>query len=253
MAPNASASKAPAGLTRSSWERLAHAFEGEVCDILAVDRRQVIGRAIGGLRRNFSRASLLDVGCGIGTFIRTYGPRFRSVTGADFSLNMLRYAKRRCRGLSHVRWMQADLSRIDHDTMPTGDLTVCFNVVTSPNARIRTAMLRSLAKLTNPEGTALLVVPSLESTRFVHRAMRRSRLAEASTRRLLARGILMCDGVAQKYFTKQEILASMRSAGFRACQAKRVWIPWSEEGVEDDHPQLKGKGLPWDWLVVGHR
>lgn len=253
VTPNAPLLTKPVGLTRSSWERLAHAFEGEVCDIVAADCRKVIGQAVNGLRRDFSQATLLDLGCGIGTFIRTYGHRFQSVYGADFSLNMLRYAKRRCHGSANVRWMQADLSRIDHATMPTGDLTVCFNVVTSPNTRIRNAMLRSLAKLTNLGGAALLVVPSLESTLFVHRTIQNGRLTGPTKRTLLARGILMCDGVTQKYFSKQEILDSMRTAGFRRCTARRVWIPWSEEGLEDGHPRLNGKRLPWDWLVVGHR
>lgn len=253
MAPDAAAPLKPCGLTRGSWERLAHAFEGEVCDIVAADSRNVIERVIEGLRRDFSRSVLLDLGCGIGTFIQTHGRRFQSVYGADFSLNMLRYARRRCRGVSNVRWLQADLSRIDHGTMPTGDLTVCLNVVTSPSKRIRNKMLRSLWKLTNPEGTTLLVVPSLESTLFVHRTIKTGQLTGATKRKLLSRGILMCDGVAQKYFSKPEILEAIQQAGFRNCTARRVWIPWSEEGFEDGHPRLKEKALPWDWLVVGHR
>ncbi|MFM8552045.1 MAG: class I SAM-dependent methyltransferase [Nitrospiraceae bacterium] len=253
MAPNLSSSPAPSSLTQRSWERLAHAFEGEVCDIVAADRRGVIEWTIEGLRRDFSQSVLLDVGCGIGTFIRTYGPRFRSVYGSDFSRNMLTYAQRRCRGIRNVRWLQADLSRIDHATMPTGDLTVCLNVVTSPSKRIRTTMLQSLWKLTNPRGVALLVVPSLESTLFVHRTIKDGRLTGATKRTLLSRGVLMCDGVTQKYFSKPEILDSMRQAGFRKCIARRVWIPWSEEGLEEDHPRLNGKALPWDWLVLGHK
>lgn len=152
-----------------------------------------------------------------------------------------------------MRWMQADLSQIDHATMPTGDVTVCLNVVTSPSKRIRSKMLRSLWKLTNAGGTTLLVVPSLESTLFVHRTIKRDQLTGASKRKLLSQGILMCDGVVQKYFSKQEALDSMRKAGFRKCTARRVWIPWSEEGLEDDHPRLNGKALPWDWLVLGHK
>lgn len=253
MAPNPSLLTKPASLTRHSWERLAHAFAGEVCDIVAADRRNVIERTIAGLSRDFSRSTLLDLGCGIGTFIQTHGHRFRFVYGADFSLNMLRYAKRRCHGVPNVRWMQADLSRIDHATMPTGDVTVCLNVVTSPSKRIRSKMLRSLWKLTNAAGTTLLVVPSLESTLFVHRTIKRDQLTGASKRKLLSQGILMCDGVAQKYFSKREVLDSMRQAGFRKCTACRVWIPWSEEGLEDGHPRLNGKALPWDWLVVGHK
>ena len=253
LAPNSSLLTKPAGLTRSSWERLAHAFEGEVCDIVAADCRKVIGGAIKGLRRDFSQATLLDLGCGIGTFIQTHGRRFRSVYGSDFSLNMLRYAKRRCQDVPNVRWMQADLSQIDHATMPTGDVTVCLNVVTSPSKRIRNKMLRSLWKLTNAGGTTLLVVPSLESTLFVHRTIKRDQLTGASKRKLLSQGILMCDGVVQKYFSKREALDSMRKAGFRKCTARRVWIPWSEEGLEDDHPRLNGKALPWDWLVLGHK
>lgn len=253
MAPNPSAATIPDVLTQHSWEHLAHAFEGEVCDIVAADRRNVIGRTIMGLSRDCSRSTLLDLGCGIGTFIRTYGHRFQSVYGADFSSNMLRYAKRRCNGAANVRWLQADLNRIDHATMPTGDVTVCLNVVTAPRKRIREKMLKSLWTLTNPGGTVLLVVPSLESTRFVHRTIKDGRLTEPTKRTLRARGLLMCDGVTQKYFSKQEILDSVRKAGFRRCTARRVWIPWSEEGLEDDHPGLNGKRLPWDWLVVGHR
>ena len=80
------------------WDQLADAYAREVCDIFMRDRRGVITRWLASTGQFRGRRTVLDLGCGIGSFYRKYGRRFGTKTGSDHSSRMLHYARSRCRG-----------------------------------------------------------------------------------------------------------------------------------------------------------
>ena len=102
------------------WDRLAAAYESEVCDIFVRDRRKVIAgwlKARGLLRGG---KTALDLGCGIGSFFKRHGRHFGEKTGTDHSRRMLRIAARRCRAVPDCHWQQADAQKLPPTREPAG-------------------------------------------------------------------------------------------------------------------------------------
>ena len=82
------------------WDRLAAAYENEVCDIFVRDRKKVIAQWLRARSLLRGPKTLLDIGCGIGSFIKQYGRHFGQKIGTDHSRRMLQIAARRCHKLA---------------------------------------------------------------------------------------------------------------------------------------------------------
>ena len=265
------------GMTRRHWDRLARRFEDEVCDILEADRTGVLRRLVGRAWIPEQGAVLVDLGCGIGTFVRTYGPAFERVIAVDWSAAMVRRARVRCAELGGVRWMVGDLAGAAKRIGPVGDVVTCLNVITAPDATVRERLWAALAAATRPGGSVLVVVPSFESARSVQqvkaelRARRAARRAASgavrhahgadgrdgvatsvrrSAVRLPADGVLDNGGDPQKYFRRAELIAALRMHGFADPVIRRVPYAWSDEGVRV--PASEGR-RPWDWACLARR
>lgn len=271
------------GMTRSHWDRLARRFEHEVCDILEADRTGVLRRLVGRARIPERGAVLVDLGCGIGTFVRVYGPAFERVIAVDWSAAMVRRARLRCAKLPSVRWMVGDLAGAARRIGPVGDVVTCLNVITAPDAAARERLWSALAAATRRGGSVLVVVPSFESARCVERvkaelrarrAERRAasrgegggggnrvaRGAEARTgatrsargegARLPADGVLDNGGDPQKYFGRAELIAALHGHGFAEPVIRRVPYAWSDEGM---HVRADERRRPWDWACLARR
>ncbi len=85
-------------MSRKTWNRLADDFEVAVCDVTRSSGKQLaeLVRRAGPSRGK----TLIDAGCGIGSFVKRFGRRFGSVIAFDFAAKMVaraRSAVRRCR------------------------------------------------------------------------------------------------------------------------------------------------------------
>lgn len=58
-------------------------------------------------------ATVLDLGCGTGNHARVLATRGHRVTGIDSSAGMVRVARRKARGVPHLRFVRADMRRFD--------------------------------------------------------------------------------------------------------------------------------------------
>jgi SAM-dependent methyltransferase len=227
------------------WDRLAPAYAAEVCDIFTRDRRHVIAGWLEetGLLRG--RQTLLDVGCGIGSFIWKYGRHFGAKTGTDHSRRMLAIAAARCRRLGPCTWLRADVQDLPDGLHGRGDLVVCSNVLTFVSAAACVRALRQVARCAKPGGRLLLILPALESHDLV------VRLETGRTPR--HRGpaaVVRRDDRMQRFYTREGASKLARSAGLRAVRVRKVGYPWIDEGISHPPP---GRELPWDWLVTARR
>ena len=102
---------------------------------------------------------------------------------------------------------------------PVGDLTVCLNVITSLDAKLRRRQWASLAGLSRPGGYVLVVVPALESALHVQRFADESNKIHGSD---FERGLVYRGADRQKHYTREELrdivsrestCASSRSSG----------------------------------------
>ncbi|MDI1319454.1 MAG: class I SAM-dependent methyltransferase [bacterium] len=227
------------------WDRLAAAYAAEVCDIFSRDRQNVIGRWLKsrGLLRH--RRTVLDAGCGIGSFFRKYGRSFGQKTGTDHSRRMLQIAAARCRGLPDLTWQQADVQKLPPALRDSADLVVCSNVITFVSAAACRRALRETRRGAKPGGWLLFILPALES----HDAIIALETGRPAPRRG-ATAIVRRDDRMQRFYTRTGARELANRAGLRAVSVQKVWYPWSDEGITR---APRGHEPPWDWLLTARR
>lgn len=225
------------------WDRLATAYAAEVCDIFTHDRRNVIGRWLRARGLLRGRRCVLDAGCGIGSFFRKYGRHFGRKTGTDHSRRMLRIAAARCRGLKDVSWQQADVAALPPALRASADLVVCSNVITFVAAARCRRVLRATVRGAKPGAWLLFILPALES----HDAVVALETGRPARRRRGVTAVVRRDDRMQRFFTRAGARKLAAQAGLRRVQVRKVWYPWSDEGIT---PAPRGREPPWDWLLT---
>ena len=237
-------------MNREKWNRLANRFEDEVCDIAATDRNHVLQRLMSKVRPSQRRSVLVDLGCGIGTFIRQFGSLFKEVVGVDVAPRMVARTKDCCSRLPQLRWLCMDIQRVPRVVGSCADLTACLNVITSSVATRRDAQWASVTAITKPGGFALIVVPSIESAHLVANLKDNGRKARHQSAEL-NRGLVRCGNDLQKYYSRSELRTTMAHHGLMVDTIRRVFYPWTEEGV----PRQRAPATlyPWDWACLARR
>ncbi len=225
------------------WDRLAPVYNDEVCDIFVRDRRQVITRWLHRRGLLHSHRTVLDIGCGIGSFFKQHGRHFGDKIGVDHSHRMLRIAAIRCRRLKNCAWVQADVQALPATLRGCGDLVVCSNVLTFVSAAASLRALRQVASCARPGGWVMLILPSLES----HDAVVTLEAGRPVPRRRET-AIVRRDDRRQRFYTRNGAIHLATRAGLQSVQARKVWYPWIDEGIRR---APRDRELPWDWLVTG--
>ena len=226
-------------MSQQAWNLLARDFEGSVCDITATSGEllaELVARAQPSRRR-----TLVDAGCGIGTFVERFGGQFGKVVAFDFASAMVKRARRRCRDLTHATWKSMPLEKAGERIGPVAHLAVCLNVITSPDTDLRKRQWESLAQLVRPGGSLLVVVPSLESARYT--ATVDAALEDAAEQDLIRR-----TDTLQKHYSRGELRRQVTRQGFGVLSLRRIHYPWTEEGLE--HFATK---KPWDWVCLAEK
>jgi len=230
-------------LSHKSWDHLADNFEVAVCDVTRSSGRQLaefVRRAAPSRQK-----TLVDAGCGIGSFVKRFGRRFGTVIAFDFAAKMVARARKRCPAAIDARWMTLGLEDAAAKIGAVGDFVACLNVITSTNADLRSRQWESLAGLVRPGGYALVVVPSLES------ALRVAKFADSENRihdSDFDSGIVYRGEYQQKHYSRDELRDTTRSVGLRPVSLKRIHYPWSDDGVDDP-----GLAPPWSWVVLARK
>ena len=235
-------------VSRNEWDKLADDFEAEVCDITRETKDDRIARLFRSLTFDPQKSVLVDLGCGLGTFLGRYGRHFRECFGVEHAPRIIARARKRYADRDIV-WMTSSLPPAARRIGPRADLTVCMNVITMPQSRIRESMWASIASVTKKEGHALIVVPSIESDRMVERVAYGTSLKEAKA--AAPDGLVDRGGSRQKHFARDELGAILTQHGFRMMRIQRVFYPWQKEGLRK--PRSAGSRMPWDWLVLAER
>lgn len=102
--------------------------------------------------------SLLDYGCGDGTFIALAHDLFRETAGTDADLDQLRECRRRLNGMNGVQFASLDELR---EPSRTGyyDAVMCMEVLEHCPGDIQPQVLADLARLVRPDGVVVISVP----------------------------------------------------------------------------------------------
>ena len=230
-------------MTRKIWNRLAKDFEVAVCDVTRSS-----GEQLAELVRRIEPSqemTLVDAGCGIGSFTKRFGRRFGRVLAFDFAAKMVARAKKQCATVPDVSWSTMGLEDAAAKLGPVGDLVACLNVITSTDADLRRRQWQSLAGLAQPGGHVLVVVPALESAlRVVKYADAENRIHESD----FDAGSVFRGNYQQKHYSRDGLRETTGSVGLRIISLKRIHYPWSDDGVDDP-----GRTPPWSWVALARK
>jgi len=236
-------------LNRAEWNQLADDFEELVCDVALDETSDQLRRYVDAARPSKEKSVLVDLGCGIGSFIQKFGGRFREIVGVEFAARTIARAKERCAAIDGIEWHTMDVARAAKRIGQRADLTVCMNVITAPRKATRDAQWAGVATVTKPSGFALIVVPSIESEEMIQARIRRGASGIKSTQ--TADGLVEFDGSAQKYYRRDELMSVVRDNGFDVKRIGQLRAPWAREGMTN--PRRPGIQNPWDWIVLARR
>lgn len=229
-------------MKRADWDRLADEFESETCDITREESADVTGRFVALAPVPRRGAVLVDLGCGVGTFIHRFGPTFARIHGVEFAPRIIARAKTRCAALP-AQWHTIDVARAGRALGPIAHLAVCMNVITQATEAKRAQLWASVAGVTRRGGHALVVVPSMESERMVVDAGGEGRWRNG--------GLVNRDGVWQKHYEREELDAIFLANGFAPPHVERAHYPWSVEGMRETRKRRANR--PWDWIALARR
>jgi 2-polyprenyl-3-methyl-5-hydroxy-6-metoxy-1,4-benzoquinol methylase len=142
-------------------------------------------------RRRFARArdlvtpyaggTLLDYGCGDGTFIALVHELFAEATGTDIDDAQVAGCTERLGSLTHVRFVPLDrfANATDRDRY---DAIVCMEVLEHCPSDVQPRIIRDLARLSRPGGVVIISVPiEIGLTLVVKQAVRAAAAASGLT------------------------------------------------------------------------
>ncbi len=242
---------------KSHWNRIAPDYNDEIFDVFHSDKKKKLPKYFkkhAGLAK-----TAIDFGCGNGKSFPYMTPLFKHILGLDISRGLLKQARQR--GYSNVDLKQADLTKKNLSLTPV-DFAFCCNVIMFPVIKKNFAMLSNIHRALKPGGTALIVLPSLDSVFFSSWRLidlyRREGVKPADisasefhyfkgTKRDILQGIIHIDGIPTKHYTDSEIQVIFREAGFTITRIEKLEYDWHTE--LSSPPEWLQDPYPWDWLV----
>lgn len=243
---------------KSHWNKIAPTYNDEIFDVYASDRNKRLPYYI--KKYSDRTKTVLDVGCGNGKSFQHLAPQFKQVIGIDISRGLLSQA--RARGYPNIILKQADVTR-KLLRLPTVDVAFCCNVIMFADLRKNHQAFQNVNRALISGGTALFVVPSLDSALFSSWRLidlyRREGVRPAEipahefhyfkgTKRDLIQGIVHIDGVPTKHYSESELRVILPEAGFTITTLTRIEYEWDTELASA--PGWLKAPYPWDWLVV---
>ena len=239
------------------WNKIGGKYEGEIFDVFKSDKNKVLTSYFRKHAKDTHHA--VDFGCGVGKAFSYLSPAFEEVLALDISDECLSIA--RSKPYANISFKQADLSR-SSVRLPVVDFVFCCNVIMLPEVEKNRLMFRNIAKALRPGGSALIVVPSLESIMFSSwrlinwykkEGVKPEQIPESelkyfsAPKRSIIEGIIHIDGVPTKHYSDPELRVLMDEAGLAITALERLEYDWNTEFPFP--PSWMKAPYPWDWLV----
>ncbi len=242
------------------WDRMAKDFSEQVLEISDVDLDKVIpktAKRLGGKRKH-----AVDFGCGAGALTRVVAPYFVSTLGVDFSKDLLERAVALTQS-ANISFQFADLCTQRGKRFPC-DVAFCANVLINDDSVIRERIARTVIRNVASGGSAVFIVPSLESAIRFYQVVFSSQVKSGFSKSealseindwvrgdivSLPEGIIRVGGTKTKHFMGDELIELLLASGLTDVTLERVSYPWRE--LLEDEPRGLKTSLPWDWMAVG--
>lgn len=241
------------------WNKIGSGYDDSIFDVFSSDRNKRLVKTIKSFGGKAKTA--IDFGCGTGKAFEFLCPAFKTVTGLDISKELLAVAA--TRGFDNISLHKADLTR--SLKLNQADFALCCNVVMLQEMKHNLSMLANIYRSLKPGGTALIVLPSLESFLFVANQLIEWHRREGTSldridqteftgfsglKREVINGLVKIDGVPTKHYLKEEITRIMIDIGFKST-IEQLQYDWTTEFAEP--PKWMKAPYPWDWMVIAER
>ena len=245
----------------SHWNTIAPSYEDEIFDVFKSDKQ-------GKLQDYFNiyadaSHTAIDFGCGVGKAFEYIAPKFKKILATDISGECLEIAK--TKGYKNITYKQADLTS-PKVTFPKADFAVCVNVAILPEVEKNYTIIKNVKKSLRVEGSAIFVIPSLESVLFSSwrlidwykregkspSKIPASELAYFNGSKTdIIQGKININGVVTKHYTASEIEVVFQQAGLTVISIEKLEYDWNTEFGKV--PSWMKSPYPWDWLVECRR
>jgi SAM-dependent methyltransferase len=212
------------------WNRIAHSYDNEIFDVFKSDKNKKLPEYF--KKYQNSDHAAIDLGCGIGKAFPYLSPAFKKdLTDPELKL-------------------------------PSADFGFCCNVLLLPQQEKNFQIIRNAHRALRKKGSAVFVVPSLDSMMFYAWRLidwNRKEGVEAAdipdsefsyfsgSKRDLFQGLIRIDGVTTKHYSHPELEVIFRDAGFKVQTIDRIEYEWTTEFAEP--PEWLKAPYPWDWLI----
>jgi SAM-dependent methyltransferase len=242
---------------KKHWNEIAGRYNEEIFDVFKNDRQKRLPFYFD--KHSGPKKTAVDLGCGNGKAFEYLSPRFGGVVGFDISQKLLDQAKKL--PFSNTVLRCEDLTN-EEVPLPKADFVFSCNVVMFPKIEMNYAMLRNIHRTLKPTGSAVLVLPALESVLFSSWRLISVYASEGvasndipadefdyfkAAKRDIVQGIIHIDNVPTKHYLESEIEVVFRNAGLKVTALEKLEYKWDTE--MDAPPNWLGKPYPWDWLV----
>ena len=250
-------------MDKDYWDSMAGAYEEEILSVLHNDARGLIKERL--LRLASKKASVADVGCGIGHFLPLLSKNFGKVYANDISGELLKRARRDHGHRVNIEFLPGDISIVSKK-IPRVDCVVSVNALIASSLAAREGIFKAIASRLKPKGHLILVVPSLESMLLVdirflqwkrrtgvipQKALRSTYPSDPSGDNKMRQGIIAIDGVATKHYLKEELEMILSSHKLDILEITKIKYGWDSE--LEHPPAWMQAPYPWDWLVMARR
>lgn len=239
------------------WDQIAADYNKEIFDVFRSDREKKLPRYF---KKHANRNhSAIDFGCGTGKAFPYIAPLFKKLLAVDISAECLATAKKRPH--ANIKFRRLDLSK-PKPGLAKVDFAFCCNVIMLPEIEKNEIMIKNIQRSLRPGGTALLVLPSLDSILFASwrlidwyrqegvkpEDIPASELSYfKGSKRDILRGIVHIDGRPTKHFSRSELEVFFSRANLRITTLDKIEYDWDTEFSSP--PPWMGEPYPWDWLV----
>jgi SAM-dependent methyltransferase len=239
------------------WNTIAPAYDQEIFNVFTSDKFKRLPKYF--KKHGNPKKLAIDFGCGNGKSFPYIAPKFKKIIAVDISQELLNQAEKR--PYKNIEFKQLDLTK-SNLKLPFADFIFCCNVAMLPEVEKTHAMILNIQKALRVGGTALLVLPSLDSVLYASwRLMEMYRRNGVKTdeipsdefdyfnasKRDIVQGIIHIDGVPTKHWGQSELEVVFKNAGLTITAIDKVEYDWDTE--LDSPPQWMKEPYPWDWLV----
>lgn len=240
------------------WNSIADNYDREIFNVFQNDKKKKLKKY---LSRYANKENIaIDFGCGVGKALPLLSPLFKGIIAVDVSSKCISIAKSQPH--KNVEFKVVDLAGRNID-VPSVDFAFCCNVAMSDNIKRNMRIINNVLGKLNKGGTALFVLPSLESasisalslirwyekegTELANIPKEELSLIAPQKKKHVREGIVNIDNVPTKHYLATELYSMFNTDTFSMQRLDRVEYGWDTEF--NSPPSWMQEPYPWDWVI----